>query len=85
MFTTRPGGKVEDLKSLNDEEVIELASNLTSGVPMATPVFDGATEAEIKGLLELADLPMSPVSRPSTTVVPAISSIATSRLATCTC
>src|SRR5690606_40375926 len=36
-----------------------LARNLTDGVPMATPVFDGATEAEIKRMLELADLPQS--------------------------
>ena len=34
-------------------------SNLTDGVPMATPVFDGAAEAEIKKMLELADLPLS--------------------------
>jgi DNA-directed RNA polymerase subunit beta len=52
----KTGGRVEDIKSLNDEEVLELAGNLTGGVPTATPVFDGATEAEIKGLLELADL-----------------------------
>ena len=52
----KTGGRVEDIKSLSDEEVIELAGNLTNGVPTATPVFDGATEAEIKGLLELAEL-----------------------------
>jgi DNA-directed RNA polymerase subunit beta len=52
----KTGGKVEDVKSLNDEEVLELAGNLVSGLPTATPVFDGATEAEIKGLLQLADL-----------------------------
>jgi DNA-directed RNA polymerase subunit beta len=50
------GGKGEDIKSLNDEEIIELAGNLTNGVPTATPVFDGATEEEIKALLGLADL-----------------------------
>ena len=50
------GGKVEDLNSFSDEEIVELAGNLTRGVPTATPVFDGATEAEIKGLLELAGL-----------------------------
>jgi DNA-directed RNA polymerase subunit beta len=38
---------------------MELAGNLTNGVPTATPVFDGATEAEIKGLLELAGLNQS--------------------------
>jgi DNA-directed RNA polymerase subunit beta len=52
----KTGGRVEDIKSFTDEEVIELAGNLTNGVPTATPVFDGAAEAEIKGLLELADL-----------------------------
>ena len=52
-------GKVEDLKALNDKEVIEMADNLRGGVPMATPVFDGAAEQEIKGMLELADLPIS--------------------------
>jgi DNA-directed RNA polymerase subunit beta len=50
----KTGGKVEDLKSFSDAEILELAGNLTRGVPTATPVFDGATEAEIKGLLELA-------------------------------
>jgi len=50
------GGKSEDIKSLSDAEVLELAANLTNGVPTATPVFDGATEEEIKGLLELAGL-----------------------------
>jgi DNA-directed RNA polymerase subunit beta len=52
----KTGGRIEDIKSFNDEEVIELAGNLVNGVPTATPVFDGATEAEIKGLLRLADL-----------------------------
>ena len=55
----KTGGKVEDIKSFSDAEVLELAGNLTSGVPTATPVFDGATEAEIKGLLELAGLDQS--------------------------
>ncbi|MCP5091827.1 MAG: DNA-directed RNA polymerase subunit beta, partial [Gammaproteobacteria bacterium] len=52
----KTGGKAENIKSFSDAEVLELAGNLTSGVPTATPVFDGATEAEIKGLLELAGL-----------------------------
>jgi DNA-directed RNA polymerase subunit beta len=51
------GGQKEDIKSMSDAEVIELASNLKKGVPMATPVFDGASEEEIKNLLTLADLP----------------------------
>ena len=49
----------EDLKSMTDEEIMQLAQNLRGGVPMATPVFDGADESEIKALLELADLPKS--------------------------
>jgi DNA-directed RNA polymerase subunit beta len=48
-----------DLKSLTDEEIITLATNLQEGVPMATPVFDGAEEQEIKAMLKLADLPSS--------------------------
>ena len=55
----KTGGQREDLKSLNAEELIELARNLTQGVPMATPVFDGANEEEIKGLLKVAGLPDS--------------------------
>ena len=50
------GGRIENIKSFSDAEVIELAGNLVNGVPTATPVFDGASEAEIKGLLKLADL-----------------------------
>ena len=52
-------GKQEDLDTLTDDEILELASNLTDGVPMATPVFDGAKEPEIKSMLELAGLPSS--------------------------
>ncbi len=47
----------QDLSSLKDIEVLELASNLREGVPMATPVFDGAKEEEVKSMLELAGLP----------------------------
>jgi DNA-directed RNA polymerase subunit beta len=53
------GGQGEKLESLSDVEIIELAGNLRHGVPMATPVFDGASEKDIKGLLQLADLPTS--------------------------
>ena len=53
----KTGGQKADLRSLNDAEIGELADNLRNGVPIATPVFDGATEAEIKHLLELAGLP----------------------------
>jgi DNA-directed RNA polymerase subunit beta len=52
-------GKVEALDTLDDREIVQLASNLQDGVPFATPVFDGATEAEIKDMLELAGLPRS--------------------------
>lgn len=48
-----------DLDMLNDNEVITLAKNLRKGVPIASPVFDGATEEEIKRLLEMANLPTS--------------------------
>jgi DNA-directed RNA polymerase subunit beta len=50
-------GKVENLAALSDEEVVRLAYNLKDGVPFATPVFDGANEAEIKDMLEIAGLP----------------------------
>ncbi|MEL7539220.1 MAG: DNA-directed RNA polymerase subunit beta [Pseudomonadota bacterium] len=50
------GGRSEQIDEFSDGEVLELAGNLAGGVPMATPVFDGATEAEIKNLLRLADL-----------------------------
>ncbi|MAV26434.1 MAG: DNA-directed RNA polymerase subunit beta [Gammaproteobacteria bacterium] len=50
-------GRTEDLDSFTDDEIIEMAGNLVGGVPMATSVFDGATEAEIKNMLELAGLP----------------------------
>ena len=49
----------EDLDSFNNLEIKELATNLSSGLPIATPVFDGAKESEIKDLLKLADLPDS--------------------------
>ncbi|MDP1935090.1 MAG: DNA-directed RNA polymerase subunit beta, partial [Nitrosomonas sp.] len=52
-------GKKEDIASLSDSEIISLAGNLTEGVPFATPVFDGATESEIKDMLALAGLPKS--------------------------
>ncbi|MCK9993530.1 MAG: hypothetical protein Dbin4_02050, partial [Alphaproteobacteria bacterium] len=46
----------EDLSQINDQEIVELAENLRAGVPVATPVFDGAQESEIRGLLALAGL-----------------------------
>jgi len=45
-----------DLDSLSDEEIKNLSKNLCRGVPMATPVFDGASELEIREMLKLADL-----------------------------
>ncbi len=46
-----------DFNQFTDEELTEMSTNLRAGIPMATPVFDGATEAEIKKLLKMADLP----------------------------
>ena len=48
------GDRKEDIRSLSDAEVLELAENLKDGVPMATPVFDGTAEAEIKQMLKMA-------------------------------
>ena len=52
-------GQGENLNSLTDPEILELAENLRDGVPIATPVFDGAKEDDIRNLLELAGLPTS--------------------------
>jgi DNA-directed RNA polymerase subunit beta len=51
------GGKPEDISELSDDDVMTLAGNLREGVPFATPVFDGASEGEIKDMLEAAGLP----------------------------
>ena len=48
-----------DIASLSDDELVALADNLRAGVPMATPVFDGAREESIKELLRMAELPDS--------------------------
>ncbi|MEO7200892.1 MAG: DNA-directed RNA polymerase subunit beta, partial [Dokdonella sp.] len=56
---TKLHGQRVDLKQFSDSELLTLADNLTDGVPMATPVFDGAAESEIKAMLQLADLPTS--------------------------
>ena len=53
------GGKTEKLDELSDAEILEMAGNLTSGVPFATPVFDGAKDEEIKAMLALAEMPSS--------------------------
>ena len=47
-------GKAENIKSLKDDEIKELASNLAGGVPFATPVFDGGAESDIQQMLDLA-------------------------------
>lgn len=47
-------GKQEDIDSLFDDEVIAMAQNLRDGLPLATPVFDGAVEDEIQHMLKLA-------------------------------
>jgi DNA-directed RNA polymerase subunit beta len=47
-------GRKEDLSQLSDTQVLEMAGNLTNGVPFATPVFDGAGEEEIRTMLKLA-------------------------------
>jgi len=52
-------GQSVDLDTLTDEEIVELATNLRKGVPMASAVFDGASEEQLKSLLRLADLPES--------------------------
>ena len=55
------GNKIyeEKIKSLNNKELEELSVNLSSGIPIATPVFDGASIDDVTQLLELADLPSS--------------------------
>jgi DNA-directed RNA polymerase subunit beta len=57
------GKQQVDLSQFSDEETLVLCNNLRAGVPMATPVFDGATEEEIKKMLALADLPESGQTR----------------------
>ncbi len=50
-------GKAEDIDGFSDDEILELARNLKKGVPFASPVFDGASEEEIRQMLTLAGLP----------------------------
>ncbi|WP_440905843.1 DNA-directed RNA polymerase subunit beta [Catenovulum sp. SX2] len=59
VYNVGGGQQVVDIASFSDEEVRRLASHLKAGLPVATPVFDGAKEAEIKQLLTLAGLPTS--------------------------
>ncbi len=58
IYNSDQKGRV-DVSEFSDEEIMIMAENLKDGVPMATPVFDGASEKEIKHLLELAQLPQS--------------------------
>jgi len=58
LYNTNAANK-EDISSFNNAEIIELANNLKDGLPIATPVFDGAKESEVKELLKIADLPES--------------------------
>jgi DNA-directed RNA polymerase subunit beta len=53
------GKEEEAFTKFSDEEILQLADNLKQGVPFATPVFDGAAEAEINQMLEMAGLPTS--------------------------
>ena len=55
----KEGADTSTIKAMNDDEVLELAGNLRKGVPMATPVFDGALESDITAMLEEADLDKS--------------------------
>tara|TARA_B110000902_G_scaffold44939_1_gene50417 strand:- start:4883 stop:7366 length:2484 start_codon:yes stop_codon:yes gene_type:complete len=48
-----------DISTFSDDEVMRLANNLRAGLPIATPVFDGAVEQEIRDLFKLADMPES--------------------------
>jgi len=59
IFESIYSGKEEEVSKLSDDEVLHLAQNLREGVPFATPVFDGAAEAEINAMLQLAGLPVS--------------------------
>jgi DNA-directed RNA polymerase subunit beta len=59
VYNHEGAGQSVDIDSLTDNEIKELAGNLARGVPMATPVFDGAAEKEIRQMLALADLPES--------------------------
>ena len=56
-------GQRESLDSLSDADFIALCHNLRAGVPMATPVFDGAKETEVQSMLELAGLPKTGQTR----------------------
>ncbi|MCF8708084.1 DNA-directed RNA polymerase subunit beta [Rhizorhapis sp. SPR117] len=57
--TVYGAGYHEEIGARSDDQIVEMASLLTTGVPMATPVFDGAREADVADMLELAGLDKS--------------------------
>ncbi len=59
IYNSADASHKENLTALSDEEVTTMAENLRGGLPIATPVFDGATEEQIKAMLNLAGLPES--------------------------
>lgn len=59
IYNADPKQRKENISHLSEDELLSLAKNLCGGVPMATPVFDGASEDEIKIMLRLAGLPES--------------------------
>ena len=69
-------GDDETIKSLGEDSLVELGNNLRHGVPIATPVFDGAKEADIEHMLDLAGLDHSGQVDRVSTAAPASSSIA---------
>ncbi len=75
----------EIIASMDDAELVEMGQNLRRGVPIATPVFNGAKEADIERLLEQAGLALVGPGRRSMTDAPASPSTARSRSATSTC
>jgi DNA-directed RNA polymerase subunit beta len=92
--TTKSGGKTENIDALSDADVIEMAGNLSKGVPFATPVFDGAKEEEIRAMLKLAypddiaarkGLTATRTQATCMTAAPVRPSSARSPWATCTC
>ncbi len=52
-------GEDETIRTLQEAELVELGGNLRHGVPIATPVFDGAKESDIERMLEMAGLDLS--------------------------
>ncbi len=74
-----------DRARLAHDELVEFAGNLEHGVPMASPVFDGAREDDIVAMLEQAGLRPRPARSRWSTAAPASRSTARSRSATSTC